>query len=1003
MRIRKHCTLCTTAICALALGGCNSVEPLKLAELDLQAPPIEADIRVSDAKLFKREALINERRDQVRFLKTLIAESEKSDFSIQPEIIRNVEIIRAISASLGARIDPAAGINFDRQRERSDLEQEIALIELRMKLAQQESDYERLKKDLEDLEDEVEAQAEQESNENSGQGAPTAVTSLSSPSFETKGDEILSKIETTRSALEERLGNAVLTPTAAVANPADRFRDVQAYQALLRSALNAVSLDELHDADGNSLYRLQLAATVMPPVDEEYNDSLGVLYLEIEEPVLSEDDKWSLYNNWIIHLNREMNIFPNQNEKISNQKIAFNPEVYTIGTSTAAFTVFEFSFPKRDPEKEDLQKLEAKYTVAQKRTPQAQGGEQELYLAEKGNIRDRCKNLFRPADALDTEKCWSIFIALPQANFDYQEATFTKEDDRVFGGDRFLDLRFLLESPSRFEREFQDELAAIKDCELGSTRQFATNVPDARQVVLTSSTWSYFLSNSINEIVRAGGEQGQFREDLLAYAIPLFEKNAYITREVNADLANCRRDNPELYYRPRLPIDFTNALRAADPRTPSVFVYDLGPRETVQQLSTAARAADALSLASAVQAAAPSSGIGLNGSLGYSRSAVGKVDAIERAPRLIGFTQSSPKHFGERVKEPFLSKEDTERLSGAKPINSRNAAFGWLIGPKVNVDAEKASLFLKHVPSTYDLHADLSVPSWWPGFNLKVHTAWSPQSKGGRMYVSGGENSKAIPVKMQQNSADMNALTDLIVQNGAVGLSNRRPIIRNVAPFQLSACDTGVTLEIRGRNIWRADQITLGGKLFGADAAIAAAGEGAGNTAAAGAIIRVMPDMQGILATVNMKQVPVVDGQIVRLSVVTKDGQDTAFIPLKDIRGKDGNCSAPTSAPAKPTGPTIASVAPNTVSICDITPQFSVTGANLGDVRKATLGTVESSKVELTKSGKSVVVKFNSKALPIKMKGLDKTSLTLRTGDGAITQEVRIVNAACETQTNGQN
>mgnify|MGYP001794894465 FL=1 len=287
--------------------------------------------------------------------------------------------------------------------------------------------------------------------------------------------------------------------------------------------------------------------------------------------------------------------------------------------------------------------------------------------------------------------------------------------------------------------------------------------------------------------------------------------------------------------------------------------------------------------------------------------------------------------------------------------------------------------FFKHVPATYDLLADLSVPSWWPSFNLKIYAAWSPQWKEGEVYFPQSADPKKMTVYMQQNSADMNALTDLILERGPIKLSNRRPTIMDVAPYQLSACDTDVTLQIRGRNIWRADQVTLGAKLFGADAAEANA-----------SIIRVMPDMQGILATVDMSKVPVLDGQVARLSVVTKDGQDTFLIPVKNAKGSDGKCTVPAATPPKPTGPQIKTVAPSTISICDASPQFTITGENLKGVISAALGTVDASKPTVSASGKSVVVKLRSAALAKKLKGLDKTSLILRTDSEAVVAEVQV-------------
>ena len=50
-------------------------------------------ITVSDPKLFRREALINQRRKRVEWVKKLIDQSEQKTF--EPKLLREVEVVQA--------------------------------------------------------------------------------------------------------------------------------------------------------------------------------------------------------------------------------------------------------------------------------------------------------------------------------------------------------------------------------------------------------------------------------------------------------------------------------------------------------------------------------------------------------------------------------------------------------------------------------------------------------------------------------------------------------------------------------------------------------------------------------------------------------------------------------------------------------------------------------------------------------------------------------------------
>src|SRR6185369_12532790 len=89
------------------------------------------------------------------------------------------------------------------------------------------------------------------------------------------------------------------------ASPDDDYEDRKAFRERIRADLAAVSLDDLHDADGNGLYRLQLRATLLPGHDK---DKFGVARLTVRPPQLNDGEIGRLYNTWLWHVASRLNL-----------------------------------------------------------------------------------------------------------------------------------------------------------------------------------------------------------------------------------------------------------------------------------------------------------------------------------------------------------------------------------------------------------------------------------------------------------------------------------------------------------------------------------------------------------------------------------------------------------------------------------------------------------------------------------------------------------------------
>jgi hypothetical protein len=269
--------------------------------------------------------------------------------------------------------------------------------------------------------------------------------------------------------------------------------------------------------------------------------------------------------------------------------------------------------------------------------------------------------------------------------------------------------------------------------------------------------------------------------------------------------------------------------------------YAVYPRERAQRLSTTARGADALALAATFAARVPQLGLGGSTELGFARNAIGKAEAQERAPLVVSFANA----------RAVVGEDNAE------------GGFGWLLGPPAALNPDDQSVALRHRPAVQDLAADLSVPSWWPYFEIEIATAWGPNwrnAAGTALDLEAAKTRKTVRIDMAQTSANMDALTDTLMREVAV--APRTPSVRSVTPETIRGCATDLELVAVGPRLWRAREARLAGVKSKA--------------------VAILPDMSGAALTfaippetrAQMKQ-----GEEYRLSVFTPDGQ--AFFPVK--------------------------------------------------------------------------------------------------------------------------
>lgn len=320
----------------------------------------------------------------------------------------------------------------------------------------------------------------------------------------------------------------------------------------------------------------------------------------------------------------------------------------------------------------------------------------------------------------------------------------------------------------------------------------------------------------------------------------------------------------------------------------SARIYEVGPREQVQQMSTTARAADSMALALSIAAAAPGAGRAASAGLGYSRQAVNKVSALERVPSVVGYTV------------------------GGKQ------SFGWVLGPRAVVDAKYGSIGVEQRLKPYDLSVDMSVPAWWPSVQLDVETQWGPKpadlASGDPIGGPGNAQNRPIIVPIERKAADYDWFTSLLL-----GSADRGVRISRVSGA-VNACFES-TLLLEGRNVWRAQTVmVLGQSLSASDFSIA-------------------PDMRGIVVKAPKISPRLAATQKDRsIWVISPHGRDQHGLDYMDTPSgdacKEGAAAAPAVAAKQMT---ISSISPDLRFAVPSDIDITVKGNNLDMVKKVTL------------------------------------------------------------------
>ena len=861
----KHVHLLLLALPAVVvMFSCTTPFDGRTTAIDWDARTRPGTISVSDPKLYRREALIDERRKDVEWIDKLIEESKTVEF--KPEILREIETIAAISAALGLKFDPSAAVSYQRSNETGELKQQIDTMKLQLQLDQ-------LKRDAELVRSKFEAQTEPVNSDLgklSNDSSPTSVSPNLSATD--KLEAAIDRLTTATYDFNKDMKGAAKA-TAAI-SPLDEFRDRQAYRDMLKAARNAASLDELHDWHGSALLRLNFQATVIPDTDN--SSTPGVIQMRVIPPEQGSALTNGFYRGWFDYLNRNLNI------KVKN-KWEPNSELLQGGITNNFEIVYYLYAPNPD-------------------------------VSDTG----RCHGFVTAKELHEYPACNSLVFLAPRIA------------NTIPGGRAYMsfseDISLMFKTKDKddvteIQKDYEAEIKEDRDNRTRIKKHGETLVKECCYVDAPSPTIaddgceqipeSYKLQQALlNAKVRvAVGDyylalEGIARDILKEEQIdpPTYNKlekvrdwteRARLLTETFVDtiMTDCSADERKSFYRDAPDVYLTpRAHQILWGDEPRVAIYEVGPREQVQRMSTVARSANSLRLALSIAASAPGSGVAAEAAAGYSRQAMGRAEALERLPTVVGYSVGEFK------------------------------TFGWVLGPSATVDP-KGKINLEQRLRSYDLTVDLSIPGWWPYFTIEALTAWAPDRfqlvKGDIVLEQAIEPARKIHIPMPANSVYASFATLLASEGFEPRREAKLPFDDAFATQKVSACRPS-TIVLRGDLLWRATTVIVGGVKI------------------TGGSISIMPDMSGIIV-----DVPALDGKIigsaptVQVSVLTPYGPGTTEIGYD--KPTDGCKKAVVKA--DPDAPSISDYQPRSIQLPGLV-SLSVKGDKLKKVKRVTFGGV---------------------------------------------------------------
>jgi hypothetical protein len=950
----------------LTLIGCRKPYDYGLSNFNESAKQSEAVILVSSPQVYARETLADDRRREAEFLEQLLKESKDATF--QPQIRRELASISLLTSQLGLSFDPKIAVDSRRSKEIGSLEEDVRETQLRLQLHQ--------------LQQQINAVTAGSSVQNTSAPNATVPVPDSAPKPVPPSEErIKSQVQDLRShidkVLEQLKGmSGDIKNTSITSSPQEAFRDKQAYRNELRAALGAVNLDDLHDADGNALFQLQFRATVLPG---EHKDQYGAARLSINPPKLFIEDVNDLYRQLLSIATYQINLAQEQDTHINYAE---------IGIASGLFDIAEIYIHR------DRERIKECYSA--KRFDCV-----KISLAVPRELSSAAKEGLRVYSEGKGTDLYSLAEDIKQA----------LENERGFDAQLFGDFRTLCDISGRNLSDLlsKDNFFDAQTKQIIAHWLFVEPVlRDAVQGISKSrlNNWNSRMAKVLEEISRDRRIDEATIIDTLQRHHPKCSllTNASINRSTvlfpdEFGTALIQNYGAVKRYRHELATGSDKYRKWVEQHTElgrakgNVYVYSAGPIEQAQRVSSLTSAVEALQMTMALSAILPVNGVGLNQSMGTLQHALGKAEALEREPIVVGFsgrhlnqtneeTRSGYRRTGYRRLEE-LSHEDRELQAIQADSRPYIPNFGWIFGPRVVVDPRHQQLRLEQTVATHMVTTDISAPAWWPSIEFDVQSAWihnwHDRGEGTDLFEQEKSiRSQTLLAALPKRSADLETLMFQIARAEAKR-NFQETQISSVIPQTISYCNKQVTtFLVEGPDVWRTTKAFLAG-ISHKD-------------------IQILPDMKGVAVQFDLANLPRF-AEKAMLSVATRRG--TADYEIKFVGSTDGKTCGDAFNFEKRTLE-ITSVSPVTFCEAESTVLITLRGPFRPEFvstnPKVFLGSLEGKVSELligSGSEFSVLVTFEKNRIPPSLDGT--ATLTVISYLGTFSSPVRLLPGNCGT------
>jgi hypothetical protein len=565
--------------------------------------------------------------------------------------------------------------------------------------------------------------------------------------------------------------------TKANGYPQERFRDLQAYRNDIRASLARTALDDLHDYNGQALYRLQFRTTVLPG---RYLDKFGVVELKIVPPLVDKQQKQRIYLAWLGHATAGLNPILKSSQKefiptditqaIDRRYMWLDEPIHIIGLVGPVDMLSKIAVPPDGAK--DVEKYLTSYSQIQKLLAEI--------LAEKNRKASTSKRSSgQKHNKAEIRPCGN------------GAKVVSEKEAQLF---QFYDMA--------------RTVYALKPYIAASLRP----VTEAAGFYIMEGSAVWNLLNS--------------EETLRKYFAALIASEPEACSKLLAEIETIS-GNSSAY----VPKKFQDALDSLIKKQ-LPYAYAVTPSEVTQRVSNALSAATTMEMA--LSLAVPKNPVAGDSSAALMASAKETLEGLERFPLVVGFSDRTPieSDLAGRAKvnskalsqaTSSLSDSQAQPTNDSKELSPKDeenraeklcsdasgdegcATFGWVFGPKYQTYSKNGKL--EHLIASYDLAADISFPGWWPAIPMQLRTYWVENWKGTTKVLK----TEAPVIRMLQvripllTPPDLESLTGALTTEyqGPWGQSPTKSFIEKVYPRAVSACSKEVTFVIEGKNLWR--------------------------------------------------------------------------------------------------------------------------------------------------------------------------------------------------------